>query len=138
MTYIKPQDRTYNQKQKHAKGICATSFCMKKIEPGRWFCYCCRKYTVRKNHPLAYTFRNLRTNAKRRGKEFTLTLDEFIAFVGKTNYMNKKGTKAKMFQIDRIDETKGYHAWNIQCITLRENVHKYSKFKNSLKEEAGF
>lgn len=126
------------EKKKHSKGLCKTPYCTRQHRPGKWDCTLCNKNIQKRNNPLKYVYRNLRTNAKRRGKEFTLTLQEFIDFVGKTNYMRKRGRGPKKFQIDRIDETKGYHAWNIQSITLRENVLKYNKFKQSLKEEAGF
>lgn len=79
-------------------------------------------------------------NAKRRGKEFTLTIEYFTKLVKENDYMRKRGTTAKSLQIDRMDETKGYTDDNVRCITLRQNVIKYHMSKKSatLKQEVGF
>lgn len=67
----------------------------------------------------------LKNNAKRRGKDFSLTLDDFMHFLKQNpNYMVKKGIRVKSLQIDRIDNLKGYSLDNIRAITLRENVYK--------------
>ena len=68
----------------------------------------------------------LRNNAKRRGKFFDLTYEQFLEFLKKDapNYMRKRGRTVKKLQIDRIDPDKGYTATNIQCITTLENIRK--------------
>lgn len=70
----------------------------------------------------------LKNNAKRRGHEFTLTLDQFLEFAIKTNYMARKGIYKDSYHIDRIDETKGYSIDNIQAITNTENIKKYLSY----------
>lgn len=74
-------------------------------------------------------FQNLRANAKRRGKEFSLTFDQFKKFAIETNYLAGKGRTSKSFHIDRINEDEGYHIDNIQILTNSENVKKYHKSK---------
>jgi hypothetical protein len=61
-------------------------------------------------------------NAKRRGKEFTLTFDEFKEFCMKTGYDEKKGKSSDSLSIDRIESSNGYSKDNIRAITLSDNV----------------
>lgn len=124
---------TPRQIQKKAAGICVTPFCMRKKAKDRNICVQCRKEWYKKNHPIRFQYDVLRSNAKRRGKVFTLTYERFESLVKENDYMTKKGTRCKSLQIDRIDEDKGYTDDNVQCITLRENVYKYAahKRKNS-------
>ena len=75
-------------------------------------------------HPLKRVYHNLRSHAKSRKKTFSLTFEEFKKFVEKTDHMAKKGRRSLSLQIDRKDETRGYHADNIQCLTLKENMRK--------------
>lgn len=120
------------QQKKYHKGVCLTPYCMKSAAPTKTFCHSCRKKKQIESNPLLYSYRVLRNNAKRRKKDFSLTFEEFKIFAEQNDYMNKRGTRAKSFQVDRIDEEKGYHAWNIQCITLRENIHKYRRHKKAM------
>jgi hypothetical protein len=78
----------------------------------------------RKLHPFKYAYTTLKCNAKRRGKEFTLTLYEFICFCHETNYIGYKGKKGTCLSIDRIDQNKGYTFDNIQPLSLSENTKK--------------
>ena len=72
-------------------------------------------------------------NAKRRRKDFTLTFDEFECFCKRTGYDKMKGITADSLTIDRTDDTKGYHAWNIEAISLSSNVKK--RFDDSVKPD---
>lgn len=132
---------TLTQIAKHKRNLCITPYCKKKPHKKEYQCSSCRTNKYRAKHPLFYAYKTLKYNAKRRKKEFSLTFKQFENFAKKNKYMNKKGTRAKSFTIDRIDETKGYHFDNIQCITLRENIHKYQRSKinqSTLAQEAGF
>ena len=127
---------TPSEIKKHKKGLCSTAYCMKPHMEGRYKCHSCRVNVVRHNNPLKYAYHVLRNNAKRRNKPFMLSFEYFKTLAEKNNYMNKKGTKSKSLQIDRCNEEEGYHDWNVQCITLAENVHKYKTHKSSLKLKA--
>ena len=70
---------------------------------------------------MAYFYTKLKANAKQRGKEFTLTKEEFEAFCNETKYLELKGKSADSYTIDRIDASKGYSIDNIQILTLRAN-----------------
>ena len=59
-------------------------------------------------HPLEYAYQTTKDNAKRRGKEFTLTLEQFKRFCRKTNYITGKGRTKTSYSIDRIENHKGY------------------------------
>ena len=70
-----------------------------------------------------------RDNAKRRGKEYTLTFDDFCKFAIESTYYVNKGRSAISLHIDRVNETKGYTVDNIQVLSNQENVRKYVRFK---------
>lgn len=115
---------------------CATPKCSKRIEAGSK-CHSCVKRAYKERHPIKYAYQVLRNNAKRRNKHFTLTFQQFEAFALQNDYINKKGISSTSLQVDRIDESQGYHAWNIQAISLKENVTKFFLSKN-LKTQAPF
>ncbi len=82
---------------------------------------------LKEHHPETYFFNNLRCNAKRRGHQFTLTLQEFKQFCKKTNYLKLKGKTKNSASIDRIRSWEGYNINNIQILTLSENTIKRNK-----------
>jgi hypothetical protein len=104
---------------------CKTPFCRNDRAKNRRVCNKCKSRNYRKNNPVKAAYYNLKSNAKRRGKEFKLTLDQFEKFCIKSNYLDKKGRSKKSLHIDRIDETKGYTIENIQVIKNSDNVKKY-------------
>jgi hypothetical protein len=63
-------------------------------------------------------------NAKRRGKVFTLTLEEFEKFCQETDYIAKKGVKKKSLTIDRERNEEGYTVDNIRALPNDENARK--------------
>ena len=117
---------------------CATKKCRGYVTKSAHSPYCskCRNRKWREKHPLHYSYKNLRTRAKQRGKDFTLTREEYIAFAIKTDYARLKGKTSLSLSIDRVDDTKGYHADNIAAITLRENSRKqFTKMPQWMKDE---
>lgn len=91
-------------------------------------------------HPLSRAFHNLRTHARERGILFTLTIEQFKAFAEKTDYMKYKGKSSMSLQIDRKDNSRGYHADNIRACSLRENTRKnfvpyFQSYKESTMEQ---
>ena len=93
-------------------------------------CYCnkCKYLIEKENDPIGLSYRRLKSHAKQRGKEFSLTKDEFSQFCIKSEYLVKKGIHKNCYHIDRIDETKGYSIDNIQILTNTENIIKYAKW----------
>lgn len=88
------------------------------------YCYACQKKAYREAHPVKAAYQGLKSGAKRRGKEFTLTLEEFEQFCIATEYIIKKGRSKDSYSIDRIDVTKGYTLDNIQVLTVSKNSKK--------------
>ena len=82
----------------------------------------------RKRNPLKYSYLNLKSNAKRRGKGFNLTFEEFCEFAIKTQYIARKGRYKQHLHIDRIDESKGYTKENIQTLTNTENLSTFLSY----------
>ena len=101
--------------------------CGNKARKGRRKCNTCISREWRKNNPIKAAYHNLKSNAKRRGKDFDLTFEQFKLFVIKMDYIRLKGIKAECYHIDRIDENKGYSIDNIQLLTNSDNVKKYAK-----------
>ena len=117
---------------------CATRNCGRLVSKSCKSPYCprCHSRRWRDKFPLHYSFKNLRVRAKQRGKEFSLTRDEYIAFAVSTDYAKLKGKTSLSLSIDRIDPTKGYTKENIQAITLRENSRRqFTNMPGWMKEE---
>jgi len=83
----------------------------------------------RESNPLRYAYQTTKDNAKRRGKVFDLTFEEFKEFAIKVDYIKKKGVHASSIHIDRIKENKGYTIDNIQPLTNSQNVRKYLDYR---------
>lgn len=106
---------------------CLTKYCRNESAPGRRFCYKCKSRREKINNPEFYYFNHLRGNAKRRGKEFNLTLNEFKQFCNETGYLEKKGKDKNSMTIDRIDSKKGYSINNIRILSHYENSIRADK-----------
>jgi hypothetical protein len=80
----------------------------------------------RAENPIRAVFKQLQHRAKRRFKEFTLTLEEFTRWY-QENALDQfpRGNTANCISIDRIDHTKGYSIDNIQSLTVSENSRKW-------------
>jgi hypothetical protein len=111
------------QKKKYK---CSTRYCRNTIEIGTK-CTTCRSRLSRENNQLKYSYNNLKSNAKRRGKDFDLTLEQFKQFCYKTDYLTGKGKTKTSYSIDRIDNNKGYSIDNIRVLTLSANSKKGTK-----------
>jgi len=113
---------------------CATKYCRKKAAAKSTKCHSCIKKAYAERHPVRYAFNNLKQNAKRRGKSFELTFEQFEQFAVSTAYMVGKGITKDSLHIDRIDPERGYSIDNIRVLTNSENVQRHQKY---LKYEIG-
>jgi len=89
----------------------------------------CRKHRHRYNkeaNPLAYVYGILKSNARRRGKPFTITVEDFREFCEETNYLERRGKSGKDMSIDCKIQSLGYVKGNIRAISLSENSRKGS------------
>lgn len=112
---------------------CKHELCINEADPGRRECRKCRAKAYRQKYPLKYIYDTIKMNAKRRRKDFSLTFDEFECFCKRTGYDKFKGITADCLSIDRIKANEGYHAWNIQAITVSQNAKK--KYDDLLKPD---
>lgn len=95
---------------------------------GSSYCSQCKYKKEIERDKIGLAYRRLKAHAKFRGKEFTLTKQQFEEFCVKSEYLNKSGIYRDSYHVDRIDESKGYTATNIQLLTNSDNVKKYCKW----------
>jgi len=110
--------------------MCCETGCTNQRAPRSRRCHRCNKRRYKERHPKRYAYNVLKQNARRRGKEFHLTFEEFCIFCKETKYFYKKGIYKNSYHIDRKDETKGYTLDNIQVLTNSDNVRKYLKWSH--------
>ncbi len=118
----------------------------KKAQKGRNICGRCRSSAYTRKHPIRRVYADLRANAKRRGKEFTITYKYFERWIKKTPYMQGRGRGSEDLNIDRKKEKLGYVPGNLQVIECKYNVQKYyidraerlQKEKQKLRDECPF
>jgi hypothetical protein len=114
---------------------CKNKRCNREAMKRRVLCGPCGYKMQKKKYPVKRAYFTLRANAQRRGKEFTLTLDDFTAFCHASDYMANKGIRSASATVDRIDEERGYSADNIQCLTNAENRKKFAAYMRAKKQE---
>lgn len=128
-------DTHYEFKKQKRPGKCPVKFCRRDSRGGTRITgksthrLCCNhaKQLSRLRDPAKSLFHEKCSNAKRRGKEWSLTLEQFREIVSQQEYMDNKGSTRHCLHLDRIDNTRGYHFDNIQIITCAENVAKGNK-----------
>lgn len=106
---------------------CATESCFNEAAKDRTVCLTCRDKVWRLRHPVEYVYKNLKHNAKRRGKVFTITLEDFREFISDTDYMTRRGRKRRDLTIDRVINELGYEKGNLKIITKSRNSRKQCK-----------
>lgn len=109
--------------------MCNTKNCKKPRAKNRNYCHSCIQEKKKQKDTVKYAYWTLRNNAKRRGKVFKLTLEQFREFAHKTNYMVGKGKQKESYHIDRINEAGAYAADNIQVLSNTENVRKFLRYE---------
>lgn len=112
-------------------GRCPVLYCRRDSRPAprggpylHRLCSMHAKQACRLRDPAKILFHEMRGNAKRRGKDWSLTLEQFREIVAQQDYLDGRGCTRHCLHLDRIDNTKGYHFDNIQVITCAENVAK--------------
>lgn len=117
---------------------CRTKRCRGRISKSGHspFCSKCRTRRWKESNPIKYAFGKLRNRAKERGHQFTLTLEEYTKFVHETDYWKNRGKTAQSLSINRIRPNEGYHAGNIEAITLSMNSRlRYAPLPDYMKAE---
>lgn len=112
--------------------MCKTKGCRKTAKKGN-YCYSCviKRFAIK--HPEKYAYFTLRNNAKRRGKVFTITFDDFLAAIIPTKYMKGRGRTATSLHIDRDKEHLGYEPGNLKVRRNTDNIKKYLSWSHNEK-----
>lgn len=111
---------------------------IKQAAKSRKICLACKNIRWKLKYPFEYAYNNLKHNAKKRKKLFTLSFEKFKQLAIETNYMNKKGIYKHSLHIDRIIETDGYTDNNVQVLENHINVKKYVEFRYGASENSNF
>jgi hypothetical protein len=119
---------------------CKVKYCRRYVLPTEKSPMCSRhrRLACKEKNPLRYFFKKLRDRAKERGKEFTLTFEEYCKFACETGYdqLVNRGKTAASLSIHRKIETEGYHAWNIQAVSLSMNARlKFAPIPESYRQQ---
>lgn len=107
---------------------CKHAHCRNAAAFDRSECWKHSKIRYRERNPIKSAFSKLRESARARGIEFSLTFSEFTEFAVATDYVTKTGNEARSVTVDRIDNTLGYVAGNIQALSREENARKMCLF----------
>ena len=110
--------------KKRTKKQCLVSGCTRHKAPRGSLCTKHEHESRKEKNPYRYWYGVLRRNAKRRGKEFTISLEYFIKFCIDTNYISTKGKKSGSMTIDRKIDNLGYIEGNIQIMEVGANSRK--------------
>jgi hypothetical protein len=89
----------------------------------------CHKHYTRKRRevdPVGVRYGQFIGNAKQRGKDCDVTLEQFRQFCHDNDYIVKKGMRGKNATIDRIVNEIGYTIPNMQILSLSANASKGS------------
>lgn len=97
--------------------------CMHSIK----LCSSCKKQRWKEKDITRYYYYRLKERAKRRGKAFDLTLDEFRILCEETGYirLRQAGYDATW---DRVRERDGYSFSNMQMLVRTDNIKKFKSF----------
>lgn len=121
---------------KKAKGIyCCAYHCTEKPVPRKGGL--CHKHYARKlkeRDPVYARYNQFRSKSKSRGIENSVTLEQFRKFCNDNRYIADydgvpfKGRRGQNATIDRRCNAHGYHLWNMQILTNRQNASKGNRF----------
>jgi len=87
---------------------------------------CHKHYMIKmkEKDPVLIRYNRFRSKSKQRGIENSVTLEEFRKFCKRTGYIIVKGRRGMNATIDRRCNTHGYHIWNMQLLTHKQNSSK--------------
>lgn len=110
--------------RKAKKGICAIPRCGNNRPKFDCVCPKHRKRIDKVTDPVRYTYNYFKSNAKRRKKDFTITLEYFRQFCKESGYMEGKGRTPDALTIDRVKNHLGYIPGNLQILSHSKNSAK--------------
>jgi len=109
---------------KKSKNKCKTKYC-RGFRGGRsLYCNSCRHDRERNADPVKYCYDQLKRNARRRGKIFTITLEYWRQFCYRSDYIQNKGKMRESYTVDCFDPGLGYIEGNIRALPNHQNAAK--------------
>lgn len=93
----------------------------------------CHKHYARKmreENPMYMRYNQFKSSAIQRGKDFSITWEQFKRFCDRTGYL-KKGFRGRNATLDRRCNIHGYHIWNLQILSLVQNSRKGDRFSGN-------
>lgn len=109
---------------KKEKGLCVAYGCKSTHTQKDRFCSKHRHRQQKWKDPVKYCFNRKKNNARTRGVQWNLSLEEFREFCEEHKYLEKTGRTASSASIDRIDPSIGYTKENLQILSLSDNTKK--------------
>ncbi len=114
------------------QSLCREKFCTNKKAGKNTLCHKHIKRKWREKNIMLSAYGNLKTNAKKRKKEFTITFQDFKEFCIETEYLMGKGRSKTSYTIDRIRDEEGYVKGNLRVLTNSNNVKKENNRRKQL------
>lgn len=112
-------------RDKLAKGKCIVAFCCGHRGGDSAYCHKHKKQRDRIKYPECNIYEHIKLSAKRRGIEFSITLEYFKKWCKDSGFIEKKrSANRKTWSVDRIDNDKGYIEGNLQVLRVGENASK--------------
>jgi len=119
---------------------CCIPYCRNEASKGR-YCARCASRKWRSENKLEAAYHALKTNAKRRGVSFTITMSEWRRWCEEHNYKPVGKSPASPYpefrsrpSVDRIDHKKGYSYENMQLLTVSCNSSKGYNERNGVSD----
>jgi hypothetical protein len=122
---------------KQKKVVCITKFCRRKPKHGK-YCPTCQKRHWRDKNPMKDAYHNLKSNAKKRGKVFTISFEYFARFAFEEKLLLRRGRSKTSYSVDRIINELGYIEGNLQVLEKSANSSKGSKKLIPIMDEMGY
>jgi len=105
-------------------GLCKIRYCRKSHLKKQVFCSKHKHERFKEVNPIAYHYNFTKSNAKRRKRPFTLTMEYFKQWCIDNNYIELKGRYKDSMTIDCDKEELGYADGNIQIMSNSSNLKK--------------
>lgn len=112
---------------------CSVRHCRRDPRNKGGLCQTCNSRIWRANHPVEYAYGNLKSRAKQRGHEFTITLEEFRKLCEGTGLLANRGRNGHNLSVDRIENHLGYVPGNLRVLTISQNVRaRFAPFQGEV------
>lgn len=119
-------------KRSPSEGECPVVGCRNKTAKSKRLCHRHHQQLWRARNPTRCAYAILKSHAKRRKVEFSLSFEEFSAVVAGTRYIKDRGRENGCMHIDRVDASKGYVPGNCRVIEASENIAKGNRERRNL------